>query len=68
MGKGLRHLLHKILNRVTLTALLLLVELLWLAGLIAGLSQYSVWITPIFTSISQPNRGMRAMSMVQPIL
>lgn len=52
MGKGLRHLLHKILNRVTLTALLLLVELLWLAGLIAGLSQYSVWITPIFTSIS----------------
>ena len=52
MGKKLRHLLHKLLNRLTLTALFLLIELGWLFSLVTGLSRHAVWIAPLFTAIS----------------
>ena len=50
--KKLRHILLRIFNRVTLAALLLLVEIIWLAILVTTLSRYYVWIAPVFTAIS----------------
>ena len=52
MSKKIRHLLLRMFNRVTLTALLLLINLIWLAGLVMGLSHYYIWIAPLFTTIS----------------
>ncbi len=52
MSKKIRYVLLRVFNRVTLAALLLLIELLWLAGMIAGLSRYYIWIAPTCTVIS----------------
>lgn len=52
MGKQIRRVLQAVFNRVTLAALLLIVELVWLVGLVAGLSQYYIWLAPMFTAIS----------------
>ncbi len=52
MKKTVRRILLRIFNRVTLAALLLLIELLWLASLVAGLSQHYIWISPVFTAVS----------------
>ena len=47
-----RHFLHKILNRITLTGLLLAVQLAWLCWFVFRLSQYAVGINILFTSLS----------------
>ena len=44
--------LHKILNRITLTGLLLAVQLAWLCWFVFRLSQYAVGINILFTSLS----------------
>jgi cardiolipin synthase len=52
MKAKLRRILLGMFNRVTLAALLLVVELAWLISLVAGLSRHYIWIAPIFTAIS----------------
>ena len=52
MGKKTRRILHAMFNRVTLAALLLVIEILWLVVMVAGLSQYYIWIAPVFSTIS----------------
>ena len=52
MSKNIRHFLLRVFNRMTLTALLLLVELSWLTALIVGLSRYYIWIAPALTTVS----------------
>ena len=47
-----RHFLHKILNRITLTGLLLAVQLAWLCWFVFCLSQYAVGINILFTALS----------------
>ena len=52
MEKRIRRLLLRIFNRVTLAALLLVIELLWLGITVTTLSQHYIWIAPVFTAIS----------------
>lgn len=47
-----RHFFHKILNRITLTGLLLLVQFAWLCWFILRLSQYAIGINVLFSAIS----------------
>ena len=47
-----RHLLHKIINRITLTGVLLAVQLAWLCWFVFSLSQYAVGIDIAFTVLS----------------
>jgi cardiolipin synthase len=47
-----RHLLHKILNRITLTGLLLAVQLAWLVWFTLRLSEYALGISTLFTVLS----------------
>ncbi len=47
-----RHFLHKIINRITLTGLLLAVQLAWLCWFVFRLSQYAVGINIAFTVLS----------------
>ena len=42
-GRGIRLFLHKIINRITITALLLLLQFAWLFYLLIALAQYAVW-------------------------
>lgn len=52
MKRRLRLFFHKIINRITLTALLLAVQLCWLFWLFWQLSQYAIWINTALTLIS----------------
>ncbi len=47
-----RHFLHKILNRITLTGLLVAVQLAWLVWFTLRLSQYALGIDTLFTALS----------------
>ncbi|MBQ7398179.1 MAG: cardiolipin synthase [Clostridia bacterium] len=47
-----RHFFHKILNRITLTGLLLAIQLAWLCWFVFRLSQYAVGINILFTVLS----------------
>lgn len=47
-----RHLLHKIINRITLTGLLLAVQLAWLVWFTLRLSEYALGISTLFTVLS----------------
>ena len=47
-----RHFFHKILNRITLTGLLLLVQFAWLCWFILCLSQYAIGINVLFSALS----------------
>ena len=47
-----RHLLHKILNRITLTGLLLAVQLAWLVWFTLRLSEYALGIGTLLTILS----------------
>ncbi len=51
-SRRVRHLSHRILNRITLTALLLAVQLAWLAWFMLSLSQYAVGISLFFSILS----------------
>ena len=51
-GRRVRLFFHKIINRITLTALLLLVQIGWLFWLFVRLSQYAVWINAALTLVS----------------
>ena len=50
--RRLRRLLHRGINRTTLTALVVLVQFLWLFWLVVSLAQYAVWINFAFSAIS----------------
>lgn len=45
-------LFSKIFNRVTLTALVVIVQLLWLLGQFWGLAQYRIWFSALLTILS----------------
>lgn len=47
-----RRLVHILLNRITLTALLLLIEMAWLFWGVFRLSQYAIWINITFSLIT----------------
>ena len=47
-----RHILHKILNRITLTGLLLALQLAWLVWFTLRLSEHALGISTLFTLIS----------------
>lgn len=47
-----RHFLHKILNRITLTGLLLAIQLAWLVWFTLRLSEYAIGISTLFTLLS----------------
>ncbi len=48
----LRRFFHRIFNRITLTALLLLIQLAWMAVFWVWLSRYAVWISAAFSVLS----------------
>ena len=50
--RRVRLFLHKIINRITLTALLLLIQIGWLFWVFWQLSQYALWINTALTVIS----------------
>lgn len=45
-------LFSKIFNRITLTALVVLVQLAWLLSLFLGLAEYQIWFSGFFTVLS----------------
>ena len=47
-----RRFFHRIINRITLTALLVLIQFLWLFWLVVSLAQYAVWINFAFSLVS----------------
>ena len=48
----IRRFFHRIFNRITLTALLLLFQFAWLMGLVLRLAQHAVWVNLFFTAVS----------------
>ncbi len=50
--RRLRRFFHRIINRITLTALLVLLQFLWLFWLVMRLTQYAVWINIAFSLMS----------------
>lgn len=44
--------LNKLINRITITVLLLLIEIVWLVGMIFRLANYAVWINLALTVLS----------------
>lgn len=50
--KRTRRWLHKVINRITLTALLLLLQFSWMAWTIVALAQYALWIQAVLYLVS----------------
>ncbi|MCI6177029.1 PLD nuclease N-terminal domain-containing protein, partial [bacterium] len=52
IGRKIRKLLGKVINRVTVTAVLLILQAVWLWVLLYVLADYAKWINPVMLGLS----------------